>query len=165
MRTKKAGVSNYLEAFLLIGVATAGSGLVLGAAMGFASSSAGPSVSIGSATIRQGTYVAVERVTVYNTGQAPMVSFTMTTAQAPSTASYCYSLLNPVSSVTISSTCPTLVSNPSSISVPAQIPPGGAVVVEALVSGGSFALGVPCQVTVTSSNGAQASALAQVVPS
>lgn len=160
----RTGVSAYLEVFLLIGVATAGSGIVFGAAAGFFGSLGSPTLSIAAVSIRQGPYAAVESVTVVGSGQGSLGNLVITTSGVPSSSTFCYSILDPVSRSALSSTCPTLQPNPGTLSVS---PPSGAgisVLVELVIVGNIFTPGSSHLVTVTSSGGAQQSSAAQVVP-
>ncbi len=161
---ERRAVSSYLEAFVLIGVAVGGSGIVLQAASTYSAAVQGPSISVTGATIRQGAYLALESLTVYNTGQIPLNSFEVSTQKVLSSASYCYSLLDPIAQNVISSTCPSMSLNPSLVTFSSSVAPGGALLVELTVMGSAFALGTSCLVTVTTSAGAQQSMNVQVVP-
>ena len=160
----KRGVSTYLEVFLLIGVAIGGSGLVLGAATRYLGSSSGPSVSIVSAAIRQGPYSAVESVAVAESGAGSLGAFNLTTSQAPESAPYCYSVDDPVSGEVLSSTCPGQAVGPGTIEIPPGSVRGGSVLVEVVVAGWAFAPGSSHLVSVTASDGSEASAEVEVVP-
>ncbi|MDG7010990.1 MAG: hypothetical protein JRN57_02600 [Nitrososphaerota archaeon] len=159
----KRGVSGYLEVFILIGVAVGGSGLVFGAAARYVGSGAGPSVSIVSATIRQGPYSAVESVTVSDTGTEPLGSLVITTSPAPPSAPYCYSVETPESGALISEACISQ-GDPGSVLVLAGARSGGSVLLELVITGAAFAVGSDHQVSVTAAGGAQASTDVQVVP-
>lgn len=150
--------------FILVGIAVGGSGLVFGAAAALLGSGPSPSLSIVSASIRQGPYSAVERVTVADAGTASLGSFVITTSQAPASANYCYSVESPSSGALLYSSCPTASADPGTVALSTRIPPGGSLTVELVVTGGAFAIGSDHLVSVTTSSGAGATADAQVVP-
>jgi hypothetical protein len=155
-RTSK-GVSSYLATFVLIGVAIGGSAAVFGTSESYYSAAQSPAVSLADAEIRQGGGGAVESVTVYNAGSVPFSSFTIITTGISTSASYCYSLLNRVTQTTISSTCPTVSTNPSTVLFAVAVPPGSSVTALLILSGQVFSLGSTYQVAVTTSAGAQQS--------
>lgn len=157
------GASTYLELFLLIGVATGGSALVYTTAGTYAAGAQGPVVSVSAATIRQGSGIAVERLAVSNTGVGPFLTVTISTPLLPSSAMYCYSVSR--STGPVSSTCPVLSTNPSSVTVAANLPPGDTVTIQLTILGGSvFAVGSTYTVVVTTSNAAQASLQVVALP-
>jgi hypothetical protein len=158
----RGGVSAYLEAFVLIGVAMGGSGLVYAAASAYSSSEQGPSDSVAGASIVQGAYFAVERVTVFNTGPTPIASITLSTEPVSSSAGYCYALLAPTTMTQISSTCPPSGSDPERIAVAYTLASGKGVLIEVTVSGNAFSIGAAEAVTATTSAGPQASLTVQV---
>ena len=152
----------YLEAFLLIGVALGGSGLVFGAAATLLGSASGPSASIVSASIRQGPYSAVESVAVEDVGTQPLGALTVVTSGAPASALYCYSVEDPGSGALLASTCPSLSADPGTVNLPAGVGQGGSVLVELVVTGWSFVVGSTHLVSVAASSGAQAAVEVQV---
>ena len=154
-RSGRAAASAYLETFILIGIAAGGSTFVLVAVLPFASAIQGPAVAVEDARIRQGPYLALERLIVVNSGQAPISSFEVSTSQAPSSAAYCYSLYNPTKGVQLGDTCPGKTMDPGSIAIAYSIPPGGAVGIVITITGEAFTVGAQCTVTVTTSAGAQ----------
>ncbi len=158
----RAAVSTYMEAFILIGVALGGAALVLGAASVYSSSLHGPSVSLGAASVRQGTYAAVERVMVYNTGDAPISAFTLSNPGVTSAALYCYTLSLPPSTTAAATNCPPTNSGAATVPISFTIRPGVAVLVEVTFAGGAFAVGSTAVITVTTSGGAQGTVSAQV---
>ncbi len=153
---RRVAASSYVEVFILIAVAAGGSGAAYGVVSAYPAMLRGPSVSILSASIAQGSYLALERVTVYNSGQVPVSSFTVATAQSPASASFCYSLIDPRTVTPISSTCPALSSNPGVLQVAYSLASGKAVLVELYVTGTPFRVGSSSSVTVTTSAGGQA---------
>jgi hypothetical protein len=157
-------VSGYLEVFVLVGVAMAATALVFGAMSAYASSLQGASVTLSSASIRQGTYVAFETLTVYNSGSVTSSALTVTTTSAPSSASYCYTLVDPATMATLSSSCPSGSANPGSVAISWQIVPGKGLLIGLTITGGAFAIGSSSLVTVTTSAGSQATLSVQVVP-
>ena len=158
------GVSGYLEVFILIGIATGGAGLVLGGLSEYASTYQGPSLSISGASIRQGTNLAIETLTVYNSGSGPSSAFMISTSQAFASTSYCYSVLDPRTATQVSSTCPTLTADPREVPIASVLLPGEALLVELFIAGTAFSPGADPLVTVTASTGAQASEEVPVVP-
>jgi len=152
---RRAGVSAFIEAFILISVVIVGSGIVYSAVTQYEQASAGPAISATDATIRQGANQAVERVLLTNTGTVTLNSLTLTNVGVSTGATYCLSLLNPLTRTTISSSCPA-GSNPSVITVPTSLGPGQAVIVSVTVYGSVFALGGAYTV-IASSGGAQVS--------
>ncbi len=161
---RRAGVSGYLEVFILIGLALGGSGIVLGAAVRYSSSLQGASVAVSDAGISQGVHFAFERLTVSNTGQTPITSLTVSTPMAPPSASYCYTLTDPSTLRASSTTCPRMATNPGTVAIPCVIPSGGALRVTLQIAGSVFAIGSSTQVIVVTSAGSSATAEAQVLP-
>ena len=157
-------MSAYVEAFVLIGIAAGGSAVVLGAALPFASSPTGPSVAVQNESIRQGAYLAIERMTVMNLGQTPLSSFVVSTSQAPNSASYCYAVYDVATGEESAGACPTKAADPSSVTIVSTIQPGGAEGVVITIVGSVFEIGSTCTITVTTSEGAQQTVSALVVP-
>ena len=162
--SRRAAVAAYLEVFLLIAVATAGSAVVLAAGLRSVASYQGASVSVTEGNIRQGAYLAVETVLVQNTGNAPFRSFEVSTSGVSGAASYCYSLSDPISHSTTMTTCPAMSADPGAVNVPAAVSPGKGLLVELTVMGTAFTLGSVSTVSVTTSIGSQGSLSAVVVP-
>jgi hypothetical protein len=160
----RPGVSAYVEVFILIAIAVGGSGIVMAATSSYPQSLEGPSVSVADASIRQGAYLAIESLTVDNTGQVPTASITVSTVPVSPSASFCYSLANPSTMATISTTCPNLATGPGTLAVPCSLAPGNAVTVELTIMGKPFGVGSGEVVTVSSSAGASQSLSVQVVP-
>ncbi len=159
----RAGVSAYIEAFVLIGVAVGGAGLVFGAASSYGSSIQGTSVSLGAVSVRQGSYAAVERVTVYDSGDSPISAFTLSNQGVSNTALYCYTLTLPPSVVAAATNCPPTNAGPSTVHIPFTVKPGQSLLVDVTFTGRAFAVGSTASITVTTSDGAQASVSALVV--
>ena len=157
-------MSAYVEAFVLIGIAAGGSALVLSAALPYASSFGGPSVAVQDEGIRQGTYLATERLTVMNIGQAPISSFVISTTQVPSSASYCYTIYDLATGAQSAGTCPVTATDPSSVTIGYPIQPGGATVVAIAIKGSVFEVGSTCTIAVTTSTGAQEAVNVLVAP-
>jgi len=162
--SSRAAAATYLEVFLLIGLAIGGSGLVLGAMVNATASAQGPAISVTGATIRQGTFLAIESLTIYNTGSVPLQSFVLSTGGVPATASFCYTLFDPMAHSILSTTCPSMGTNPASVVLATTVSPGKGVLAELTVMGQQFSLGAISKVTVTSSGGAQQSLDVGVVP-
>ena len=153
----RPGAAAYLEVFILIGVAAAGSAAVLAAGLRSVASVQGASVSVTGGTIRQGTYLAIESFLIQNTGDAPFTSFEVSTSGVSSNATYCYALYDPISLSTMATTCPALSPDPAGVSISTTVPPGRAVLVEITVTGKEFPPGSVSTVTVTTSAGSQGS--------
>jgi hypothetical protein len=161
---RRSGASTYIEVFVLIGIAAGGSAAVLSAVLPYSSALQGPSVNIEDTSLRQGAYIAIESLTVYNSGQTAMSSFVLSTSQAPVLAPYCYTTYNTATGAELTSTCPATAGNPGSVSVGYPVPPGGSVGVVVTIMGQAFTVGEGCAVTVTTSAGAQQTAEVQVAP-
>ena len=157
-------MSLYLEVFILVAVALGGSGIVFGAAARYIGALSGPSISVASASIRQGPYSAVESITVAAASGGPVGTLVLSTSAAPETASYCYSVTDPYTGAALTSTCPSMATDPAVVSIPALAQGWSGVLIQLIVTGGEFTLGSAHQVTVTASDGAQATVDVQVVP-
>ena len=160
----RAGVSTFLEVFILVGVAFGGSSIAYGATGALSRSLQGPSLSVTGATISQGLDAAVERLTVYNSGSTAAGSFTVATTGVASSAQFCYSALNPVTKSIALSTCPTLSTNPTSVLFSTSLQPGASMVVELDLSGAPFVVGSSYPVTVSTRAGAQQTVEVEAVP-
>ena len=160
----RPGVSTYIEAFILIGIAAGGAGVVLEAALGYANAIPGPSVAIEDPSIRQGAYAALETLTVVDTGSGTFQWFTLETTGVPASASYCYSLYDPGNASVLSSDCPPSSSGPDPLTVGHPLPPGSALVLTVTIEGDAFTVGSSSLVTVTASDGAQGSVQVRVSP-
>lgn len=149
---------------MLIGVAVGGSGLVYRGAADIVSPGGGPAVYVAGATIRQGELVAVESLTVYDSGSAPLGSFVISTSAVQPAATYCYTVYDPLGRAVLTSTCPSMSAGPGSVAIGETLAPGAGVVVTLVIQGASFQPGGVCQVTVTASDGAQQTLAVEVVP-
>jgi len=159
---RRIAASAYLEAFVLIGIAAGGCVAVLTDMLPYASVIQGPAVAVEDAAIRQGAYVALERLTVVNSGQTPVSSFTVSTSQASPSAVYCYALYDLATGMRVVCTCPGTASDPATVTIPYSLPSGGAVGVVITIMGAAFTIGVQCMLTVTTSTGAQQTVGVQV---
>jgi len=130
---------------------------VFAASEGYYTAAQSSGVSLVDAKLRQGSGGAVESVTVYNDGSLALSSFTLVTAGIPNSASYCYSLLNPTTQMTITSTCPTMSTNPTAITFAAYVPPDSSVTALLILSGQVFAIGSTYELVVSAPTGAQQS--------
>ena len=157
-------MSGYVEAFLLIGVAVGGAGIVLDAAMGYASSTQGSSLLISDVTITQGPYLAVERLIVSDVGQTATGNVTISTHPVTSTADYCYSLLNPVTMKELHSTCPGMERNPGFFVTESGLSSGENLLVVLVVTGQAYSIGSSCTVTVGDTLGDLQSLTVDVAP-
>jgi hypothetical protein len=160
----REGLSGYLQAFMLIGVAIGASTLLFGAALSYTASIGGPSVAVEDASIRQGAYVALEAVTVVNSGPTAPSSFTVSTSGVSPSSTYCYTLVNPGTRVQISTTCPGASTGAGAVTVPFALPSGASLTVVISLTGSAFSVGETCGITVTTSAGGQDSTGAQVAP-
>lgn len=149
---------------MLIGIAAGGSALVLEGALPFASSLRGPSVMVQDEGIRQGAYLAIEKLTVMNLGQAPIPSFVVSTSQVPTSASCCYTVYVLGNGSQPAGTCPAETTNPTHLTVAYPIRPGEAVGVVITIIGSVFEIGSTGTITVTTSNGAQQTVGVLVAP-
>jgi len=161
---RRPGVAAYLEVFILIGVAAAGSVAVLAAGLRLVASAQGADVSVTEGSIRQGAYQAIETVLVQNTGSVSFSSFEVSTSGVSSGASYCYAIYDPVTLLTMTSTCPSMSTDPEVVPVTAVVAPGSAVLVEITMVGQAFAPGSACTIEVTTSAGSQGAIAAVPVP-
>lgn len=144
----------YIEAFILIAIAMAGSILVYAAATGLAASgTGGASVSISYATIRQGTNAAIEKVTIANTGTVTITSFALATVGVISSATCYLSLFNLATGSTTSPAC-SFTGPVSSGTV--TVAPGQSVVATLTVEASLFTVGTLYTVTMSTSPAAQA---------
>ncbi|MDG6909872.1 MAG: hypothetical protein JRN08_05845 [Nitrososphaerota archaeon] len=160
----RRGVSTYLEVFVLIGLAVAGSGVVLGAGLNAASSSDGPALSLLDATVHQGRYFAVESVAIYNTGDKALGRTVLSTGGVPASSTYCYALYDPLGGTELASTCPAMATDPASVVLGSGPEPGRGVLVVLTVEGSPFAVGSSVRVAVTTDAGAQQSTDVGVSP-
>lgn len=151
----REGVSAYISAFVLIGIAIGGSAVVFGAVSAYSSELNGPAVSIERAGVRQGSYFALETLIVFDSGETKMTSFTVSTNGVSAGAAYCYSLLNPTTGAQLFTTCPDMTTDPSVVTVSYVLSPGNAVLVEITLPGTAFSVGSRGALTVTTSGGAQ----------
>lgn len=152
-----------MEVFVLVALAVGGSAVFFGYALGLVSRG-GPGITVTDATIRQGKYFAFESLVVSDTGDAPLVSFVVSTGGVPASASYCYALYDPLQRSSISSTCPVMVTGPGAVDVSATVLPGKGVLLVLTLSGEVFEPGYVSRLTVTTSGGAQESLDVEVVP-
>ncbi len=163
MAPRRRAVSTYLETFLLVAVAAGGSAAVSSAMGSYVSSAGGAAFVLSGAVVRQGAYVAVERVSVANTGAVGLGSFTLTSA-IPSSPRYCATLadgsggeavgFSPPPPACGSGTAP----DPASVTIkPSQaVPPGGSVVLSVVIySADEFQVGAEYGIVVSSSGAAE----------
>lgn len=154
----RKGISTYMEVFILVAAVLGLSGAVYAVATQYATSTQGASLTITNAVIRQGTSIAVEGLTVANTGTVAFTAITMTTFGISSPATYCLSVLNPETGTTISSSCPA-GSNPASVAVVANLLPGQSIVLTVTTQSGSvFAAGDTYSLIVSATPAAQSAA-------
>jgi hypothetical protein len=148
---------------VLIGVVAGGAGLVLEAASAFAPSAQGPSISVGAALIRQGAYLAVERLAVYDTGSTPVSGFTVSTLGVSSSSLYCFTLTVPPGTAVVATDCPPTNPGPGSVQISHTVLPGGDLLVELTITGQAFVMGSSADIIVTTQDGAQSWVGLQVI--
>jgi len=150
----RRAVSTYVEVMVLMALVLGASTLVYLTATGISSSgTGGASVAISLSTIRQGTVVAIERVTLANTGTTTITSFTITTVGITSSAACYLSLLNPA---TGSATSPTFSFTGPVSSGTISLPPGQSVIATVTIDASLFTVGTRYAVLVSASPAAQA---------
>jgi hypothetical protein len=163
-RELRAAVSTYIEVFILMAIALAGSALVYVAATSLASSSqGGAAVQISGAAIKQGSGVAVEMMAIANTGTVTITSLTLATAGISSSATFYLSLLNPSTGSPVSSGCGA-GTNPASVPVCYYLLPGQSVIATVTIDANLFTVGARYTVSVSASPAAQAAAPVVAVP-
>jgi hypothetical protein len=162
---RKRGISTFLETFILIGIAAGGSGVAMGAALRYFGSLGGGSISIVGASIRQGAFSAVESVTLVYSGETPAASFTLSTSQAPSSASFCLSLFDPANETVLTDSCPSWQTDPGTVEVTTPLVPGDEVTIQLVITGGVFAVGSSHTVAITAEDGSQQIEQVMVTPS
>jgi hypothetical protein len=152
----RRGVSTYLQTFLLISVALGASFTIYRTVQTYSGQISAPSVSISYPSIKQGAGVALESITISNLGTGPTGDITVMNPEAPASALYCYALWDPTSQSTVSTTCPNLKQDPTSVQLAWSLSPGASGVFELTVKGsGAFAIGQSYPVTVAASSAAQ----------
>ena len=160
---QRKAISTYVETFILIAVAAGGSAAVYSALGGYASSASGASFVVSGATIRQGTYAAVERVSVANSGTVPLKSIEVA-AGISSAPQYCVALADLSSGAAIGLVPPPpqcgagTAADPSLITVTPSPPvePGEGVVISVVIfSSGEFQVGADYYIVVSASGAAE----------
>jgi hypothetical protein len=160
---RRRAVSTYLETFVLIAVAAGGSAAIYSALGGYASSATGASFAVSGATIRQGTYAAVERISVANTGPVQLTSITVATGIS-STPQYCATLVDASSGTAVGFASPPpqcgagTAADPASITLTPSpaVAPGESVVLSVVIySPGEFQAGAQYYIVVSASGAAE----------
>jgi len=159
----RAAVSTYVETFVLIGVAVGGAGLVFEAASALTSSAQGPSIVVEAASIRQGAYLAVERLVVYNTGNSAVTGFTVSNLGVSTSSLYCFTLTAPPGAAVDETDCPPTNPGPGIVQISRTVSSGSSLLVELTFTGQAFVRGTTADIIVTTSDGAQSSESLQVI--
>ncbi len=160
----RLGVSTYLQTFILISVAIGGSAIVASGVANLPSAAGGPALVISGIQLRQGTENAVLSFAASNDGSGTVTSLTVLNPGVPRTAAFCYTLWNPSSLAEIAGICPTLLTNPASVTIPCSIPPGGSVQVDFTFAGTPYSVGKQYTVIVEAVPAAQGSEETVAVP-
>ncbi len=161
--TKRRAVSTYLETFILVAVAIAGSSIAYAATSNYTSAAQGPTVTVSGCIIKQGSNIAVERMVISNTGTVAFTSFTILTPGIASNQFY-VTLVNaangtPITVSTASGTAPTSITETTSIL------PGQSVLVSVTIIGSNeFTLGTRYSVIVSTSPAAEQELLVFAIP-
>jgi len=160
---QRRAVSTYLETFLLVAVAAGGSAAVFSAMAGYVGTSRGAEFAVTGAEMRQGTYAALERISIANTGTASLGSFTLTSTIPPS-AQYCANLVYEPGGGTVGFAPPPpacgqgAAADPASITiVPSEAVASGETVVLSVViySSSEFQAGTEYSMVVSASGAAE----------
>ncbi len=161
-RTRKA-VSTYLETFILVAVAIAGSSIAYAATSNYTSADQGPAVAVSECIIKQGSNVAVEKMIISNTGTVAFTSFTILTPTIASNQFY-------ITLTDAASGAPIVASQasgaaPASITETTSILPGQSVLVSLTIIGSNeFTLGTRYSIIVSTSPTAEQQLLVFAVP-
>ncbi len=153
-RTKRRAVSTYLETFMLVAVAIAGSSIAYAATSNYTSTAQGPAVAVSDCIIKQGSNVAVERMLISNTGTVAFTSFTILTPAIASNQFY-------ITLTDAASGTPTVASQasgtaPMSITETTPILPGQSVLISITIIGSNeFTLGTKYSIIVSTSPAAE----------
>ena len=158
----RAGISTYLQTFILIGIALSGSVLVVRAITGLTSAST--SMSVSNFSVRSGAKFSYLQFTVVNQGTVSITSLVVLTPGALKSATYCYEAWSASTQATLASTCPSMTPDPTSVSLPLALPPQSSAQVEIVISGGAFVSGRAYAGTVLSDPASQVSFSAVAVP-
>src|SRR5271157_3525070 len=134
LKPSRRGVATYLQTFILIAVALGGSLLAFREVSAYANSSGGPSVQIWDASLRQGAGIAIERLTVSNSGTTVFPYIVVLNPHLNTGVGYCYTVAS-VAGRVVAGTCPTMVADPTSIRVASNLTSGSTVVVTIILQG------------------------------
>lgn len=161
--SRRRAVSTYLETFVLIAVAAGGSTAVYSAMAGYVGSARGADFVLTGVEMRQGTYAALERVTVTNTGTTQLGALTVTTSIS-SSPQYCVNLASGSTGGAVDFASPPpacgrgTVADPASITIvpsPA-VGPGASVVLSVIIySPTEFQTGAEYGMVVSASGAAE----------
>ena len=131
----------------------------------YSASAGSPGIQIYSPSVRQGTSLGVEALTVANVGTGTVGSLTVLNPSLSASTRYCYFVWDAVSQAQLLSTCPTMSLDPTKVLLPVVLAPGRSVAIQIITGGGSaFSIGSSVVMTLVSSNAAQATAGAVVTP-
>ena len=134
LRPRSSGVATYLQTFVLIAVALGGSFVAYRAVSVYADSAGGAAIRVWDAGISQGPGTALERLTVSDSGQTDLPSFTVLNPGLGRGFSYCYAVTSSAGSPVVQ-TCPEMALDPTSILIPTNLTSGSTVVVLVLLQG------------------------------
>lgn len=134
LRHRKRAIATYLQTFVLIAVALAGSLIAYRTVAAYAGTAGAPAVQVWDASIRQDFGVALERLTVSNSGQTTFSSFEVLNPGFASGLSYCYAVTS-VSGAVVVQTCPRMSLDPSAIRIASNLTSGNTVVVVLVLAG------------------------------
>ena len=148
LRPRRQAIATYLQTFILIAVALGGSLLAYREVSAFASSAGGPTIQLWDASLKQGAGVAIERLTVSNSGTSEFPFVTVLNPDLPRGASYCYTVAS-ITGTDESGTCPSMDVNPTSIRVATNLTSGSTVVVTIIIERGAVSQGRAYPLLVT----------------
>jgi len=161
-------VSTYIEVFILIGVAMAGSALVYAAIINYQLAVQGPEITISQASIRQGVNEAIERIVIANTGTVTLNSFTISTAGTSGgipNAQFYVALTNVATGASITPSPGSGNTGDNSITETAAISPGQSILVSiTFVSSSEFTIGQTYTVIIDAPGSALASIQVVAIP-
>lgn len=156
LRHRERAVATYLQTFVLIAVAIGGSSVAYRVVSAYAYSVGGPLITVLNGSLQQDSGVAVERLTVSDSGQTSFPYFLVLNPGLRDGGSFCYSVTSPAGSI-VTQTCPLMDSDPTSIMVNSSLTPGSTVVVAIVLKGaGVFTPGDSYPYFVTAPDAAEA---------
>lgn len=160
-KRRRAGISTYIEVFILIAVTLVGAVLIYDAVGQYQSSANAPSLIVNNAQIKQGTSMAIETMVVTTTGKASISSITISTGSplVGPTGTF-YVSISPQSggsSITYTCSVTATTSVVSTTFTSGTIGPGQTYILTVTIRGGTaFTIGQDYTMIVSTPNGAQA---------